>query len=563
MTALEQGQSFLAMHQFAGAIKAVAEDTQSQENNRLRLGMLVRDVPRLRAILTGNTAAFSPDGKRIVTASRRAGLGRRAASFASLRGTAGQLRHVQPRRHGSSPHETSGAGLGRRDRPAPRLTPGAHRSGSSPPRSAPTASGSSPHHRTRRRGSGTPRPASPSPHSGAHRAGSTPPRSAPTASGSSPHQTTRQRGSGTPRPASSSPHFRGTPTGSAPPRSAPTASGSSPHQPTRRRRSGTPRPASLSPHFRGTPAYVNSAAFSPDGKRVVTASGDKTARVWDAATGKLLTSLQGHTDWSSPPRSAPTASGSSPHHATRRRGSGTPPPASSSPHFRGTPATSTPPRSAPTASGSSPPHDKTARVWDAETGQLVASLQGHTSRSTRPRSAPTASGSSPPHATRRRGSGTPRPASPSPHFRGTPIGHLRRLQPRRQADRHRIMDDTARVWDAATGQLVASLQGHTDRVPSAAFSPDGKRVVTASVDKTARVWDAETGQPVASLQGHTDQVHSAAFSPDGKRIVTAIGDSTARVWLTGFGRGRCRNLADLGRGLYRNRITPGWCGPTS
>ena len=53
---------------------------------------------------------------------------------------------------------------------------------------------------------------------------------------------------------------------------------------------------------------------------------------------------------------------------------------------------------------------------------------------------------------------------------------------------------------------------------SAAFSPDGKRIVTASQDKTARLWDAETGKQIgAPLVGHEDAVSSAAFSPDGKR----------------------------------------------
>ena len=64
--------------------------------------------------------------------------------------------------------------------------------------------------------------------------------------------------------------------------------------------------------------------------------------------------------------------------------------------------------------------------------------------------------------------------------------------------------------------------GHDDAVLSAAFSPDGKRIVTASSDKTARVWDAATGQPIGEpLKGHDDAVSSAAFSPDGTRIVTA------------------------------------------
>ncbi len=91
-------------------------------------------------------------------------------------------------------------------------------------------------------------------------------------------------------------------------------------------------------------------------------------------------------------------------------------------------------------------------------------------------------------------------------------------------------DKTARVWDADSGKLNASLQGHTAAVNSAAFSPDGKRVVTASDDTTARVWDGDSGKTFTSLQGHTDRVDSAAFSPDGKRVITASDDTTARVW---------------------------------
>ena len=66
---------------------------------------------------------------------------------------------------------------------------------------------------------------------------------------------------------------------------------------------------------------------------------------------------------------------------------------------------------------------------------------------------------------------------------------------------------------------------------SAAFSGDGKRVVTASLDKTARIWDAESGKEIAVLKGHYgDRVLSAAFSGDGKRVVTASLDKTARIW---------------------------------
>jgi dipeptidyl aminopeptidase/acylaminoacyl peptidase len=79
-------------------------------------------------------------------------------------------------------------------------------------------------------------------------------------------------------------------------------------------------------------------------------------------------------------------------------------------------------------------------------------------------------------------------------------------------------------------QIGAPLTGHTKGVLSAAFSPDGERIVTASGDDTARLWDAETGKQIGELRGHTHNVTSAAFSPDGKRIVTASDDKTVRLW---------------------------------
>ena len=72
---------------------------------------------------------------------------------------------------------------------------------------------------------------------------------------------------------------------------------------------------------------------------------------------------------------------------------------------------------------------------------------------------------------------------------------------------------------------------------SAAFSPDGKRIVTASSDKTARIWDAASGKPIGEpLKGHEDAVNSAAFSPDGRRIVTGSWDKTARIWDAATGK---------------------------
>jgi len=81
-----------------------------------------------------------------------------------------------------------------------------------------------------------------------------------------------------------------------------------------------------------------------------------------------------------------------------------------------------------------------------------------------------------------------------------------------------------------SGREIHVLKGHTDHVTDAAFSADGKRVVTASEDNTARIWDAENGREIHVLKGHNNGVYRAGFSTDGKRVVTASDDHTARIW---------------------------------
>jgi WD40 repeat protein len=91
-------------------------------------------------------------------------------------------------------------------------------------------------------------------------------------------------------------------------------------------------------------------------------------------------------------------------------------------------------------------------------------------------------------------------------------------------------DKTARIWDAATGKHRPVLRGHILALRHAAFSADSKRVVTASDDDTARVWDAKTGEETITLAGHRGPVLSATFSPDGRFVATASTDGTARIW---------------------------------
>ena len=61
---------------------------------------------------------------------------------------------------------------------------------------------------------------------------------------------------------------------------------------------------------------------------------------------------------------------------------------------------------------------------------------------------------------------------------------------------------TGRLWESATGKLIATLRGHEGIINSIAFNPEATIVVTASMDGTARLWDADTGREIAVLRGH-------------------------------------------------------------
>ena len=232
------------------------------------------------------------------------------------------------------------------------------------------------------------------------------------------------------------------------------------------------------------------AAFSPDGLRVVTASHDKTARIWDAVTGRQIVQLNGHTD---AVRSATFSSDGS-----------------------------------RVVTGS---YDGTARIWDAATGKQLTLLAGHSDRVT--------SAGFSPDGTRVVTACFDRTAHLWDVATGKEIrvlsGHTGQLtwavfSPDGRRVATASYDKTARIWDATTGQQLLLLSGHTLLLEDVAFSADGRYVITASDDKTTRVWDAATGRQLMLLIGHTDPVIGAAFSPDGQRIASASDDRTVRIW---------------------------------
>jgi dipeptidyl aminopeptidase/acylaminoacyl peptidase len=91
-------------------------------------------------------------------------------------------------------------------------------------------------------------------------------------------------------------------------------------------------------------------------------------------------------------------------------------------------------------------------------------------------------------------------------------------------------DNTLRLWDVETGHVVRRFAGHTDWVTAVAFSADGSKVLSGSRDRTVRLWDARTGEQIRSFEGHPGRVWDVALSPDGTRVASCGDEMVARVW---------------------------------
>jgi WD40 repeat protein len=239
---------------------------------------------------------------------------------------------------------------------------------------------------------------------------------------------------------------------------------------------------------------VSRVTFSPDGLRILTASGGGTVHVWDAASGKQLRELKVAAVGASPLRRLISVTFSADetriltamnlgHAQVWDFAAG-----KVAREFKGRASWLASAAISRDGSRAVTGGTETAWIWDIASGEMLHELPGHKDFI---------------HAVAFSADGT---------RIATGAG-----------------DRIARVWDAASGELLRELKGHDAEISGVAFSADGASLVTTSSDQTARLWNVATGELLRELKGHADTVTSVAFSADG-RVVTGSADHTLRVW---------------------------------
>jgi WD40 repeat protein/transcriptional regulator with XRE-family HTH domain len=234
--------------------------------------------------------------------------------------------------------------------------------------------------------------------------------------------------------------------------------------------------------------HINSIELSPDGNYLATASNDKTARLWNLATGETIQVFSGHTDnvtdlvFTPDGKTLLTTSVDGTAHlwniATGK----------SEKIFSAATEIYLVAFSPDGQHFVTAGPDGEVLIWDVTAGKTVELLSGHTKMVTR--------------------------VAYSPDGKYVLTGSN---------------DNTARLWDAATGEQVETYAGHANGVSSLAFSPDGKYFATGD-DYVVRLWNIATGQIVREFSGHKASVSSIQLSPDGQLLLTGSRDQTVRLW---------------------------------
>lgn len=270
------------------------------------------------------------------------------------------------------------------------------------------------------------------------------------------------------------------------------------------------------------------AKFNSDGSKIVTASSDDTARIWDSSNGNELIILSGHTDdvrsAEFSPDNSKVLTASDDNTAKIWDSSNGNVLFNLVGHTDWVNIARFNSDGTKVITGS---NDNTAKIWDSTTGNVLFNLSGHTDVVM---SAEFNSDNS-----------KVLTASVDNTVKIWDVSNGNLLNTLSDAgslakfnsDGTKVVvtaiNDTAKIWEISTNNII-TLEGHTNIVRSAEFSSGDTKVVTASDDKTSKIWEANTGKLLSTLEGHTDKVNIAKFSLDGNKVVTSSNDNTAKIW---------------------------------
>lgn len=239
-----------------------------------------------------------------------------------------------------------------------------------------------------------------------------------------------------------------------------------------------------------TQAIINDIAFSPDGRSIAATHRDNSVTLWDAASGQLTTTLNGHTDQvfslAFTTDGKFLATGSRDEHVKLWDVTNGQEVFDSKIHTAGVKAVAISPDGQFMVTGSD---DQSAIVWDLKTRQPKVTLKEHVNEIWS--------------------------VAFSPDGKWIATGSY---------------DRSIKLWNWRNASVAYTLRGHASGVRSLAFSPDGKRLVSGGDAGAIKVWDVSTGNELVTFNRHTERVTALAFSPDGLILASASRDRSVRLW---------------------------------